>query len=90
MKETLIGLALLILVGLNAIGLTSDGTRFASVNDFKTRQATIITDPATANQMKKRVQDTHNLCNKGYPGPGGKDDCIATKKLLADPRYIKM
>lgn len=37
MKITLIGFALLLLIGLNAIGLTSGDTRFASVNDFKAR-----------------------------------------------------
>ena len=37
MKITLIGFALLVLLGLNALGLSSGDTRFASVNDFKAR-----------------------------------------------------
>ena len=36
-----------------------------------------------------RVQDTIRLCDPGYPGPDGKDDCERAKKLLANPQYIK-
>lgn len=38
-KDALIGALVIVLIGLNAIGLTSGGTRFASVNDFAARHA---------------------------------------------------
>jgi len=40
LKNTLLGIAIMILLGLNAIGLTSSGTRFASVNDYMARHVT--------------------------------------------------
>lgn len=92
MRYTLIGITLLFLVGLNAIGLVSPDTRFASVNYFKANQAK-AEQPAssgTTERTEKRVQDTRHLCDKPYPGPGGKADCEMAKKLLADPHYIKM
>lgn len=36
-KDVLIGFALLVLLGMNAIGLSSGDTRFASVNYFKAK-----------------------------------------------------
>lgn len=38
-KDILIGFVLLILLGLNAVGISSGDTRFASVNYFKAKHA---------------------------------------------------
>lgn len=89
MKGILIGIALLFLIGLNAIGLVSLDTRFASANDFRARHTERFTDPIVIRRTEKRVQDTRHLCDRPYPGPGGKDDCEMSKKLLANPKYIK-
>lgn len=40
LRNTLLGIATMILFGLNAIGLTSSNTRFASVNDYMARHTT--------------------------------------------------
>lgn len=49
-----------------------------------------ITDPTIVKRTENQVQDTRDLCKKNYPGPGGKDDCVLAKKLLANPQYLKM
>lgn len=90
MRNFFVALGFLLLIGLNAVGLTSDDTRFASVNDYKARHAEQSKPSGPAERTAKRVQGTRHLCDKPYPDPGGKDDCELAKKLFANPRYIKM
>ncbi len=80
---------LLIMAALTVAGLLVVDVYLQGLDVSSVPQAKQAVPTGSTQRTEKRVQDTIRLCDPGYPGPGGKDDCERAKKLLANPQYIK-
>ncbi len=81
---------LLIMAALTVAGLLVVDVYLQNLEVGSALQAKQAVPTDSTQRTKRREQDTIRLCDPGYPGPGGKDDCVtAKKKLLANPQYIK-
>ncbi len=99
MKEVPIRIALFLLIGLSAIGITSNDTHFAPVSDLRARPAEqfasdrmVITTPNVADRMKAQKELSRQWIEKScIPGRNfNQDECNLARESFKSYRKFWM